>query len=138
MRFFSFLYSSFFFSLHCTHTRHRAGAATPLAARGSGPFSGGGHTLGSDDVPSTYVPDPNDPNASANPNVIDPNAPPVRRHLTFWRDGFTVEDGPLMQYDNAEHAELLSALHSGWVSLFLGSLFFLFCPSYSFSFSSSL
>ncbi|KAJ7910553.1 hypothetical protein B0H13DRAFT_1714283 [Mycena leptocephala] len=90
-----------------------AGAATPLAARGSGPFSGGGHTLGSDEVPSTYVPDPNDPNASANPNVIDPNAPPVRRHLTFWRDGFTVEDGPLMQYDNAEHAELLSALHSG-------------------------
>jgi hypothetical protein len=65
------------------------------------------------------VPDPNDPNASANPNVIDPNAPPVRRHLTFWRDGFTVEDGPLMQYDNAEHAELLGALHSGYVLYFL-------------------
>ncbi|KAJ7910562.1 hypothetical protein B0H13DRAFT_1876668 [Mycena leptocephala] len=56
---------------------------------------------------STYVPDPN-----AHPGSMDPNAPPVRRHLTFWRDSFTVEDGLLMQYDNAEYAEVLGALHS--------------------------
>ncbi|KAJ7258007.1 hypothetical protein C8J57DRAFT_992964, partial [Mycena rebaudengoi] len=47
-------------------------------------FSGGGHTLGSDDVDSAYVRDP---------NAIDPTTAPTTRLLTFWRDGFTVEYG---------------------------------------------
>lgn len=24
---------------------------------------------------------------------------PVTRNLTFWKDGFSIEDGPLMRYD---------------------------------------
>ncbi|KAG6885699.1 hypothetical protein C0992_004961 [Termitomyces sp. T32_za158] len=70
----------------------------------SGPFHGGGHTLGSDEVESAYIPDPN--------ALPDDEAPAVR-HLTLWSNGFSIEDGPLMDYDNPEHAELLNQLRSG-------------------------
>ncbi|KAJ7616926.1 SEP domain-containing protein, partial [Mycena polygramma] len=33
--------------------------------------------------------------------------------LTFWRQGFTVEGGPLMRYDDPQHADVLAAIHSG-------------------------
>lgn len=39
-------------------------------ARGSGAFSGAGHTLGSDEVESTYIPDPNGP---LNPGMTPPH-----------------------------------------------------------------
>lgn len=35
----------------------RAGPAVEAPARSSGAFSGGGHTLGSDEVESSYIPD---------------------------------------------------------------------------------
>ncbi|CAJ0752044.1 2978_t:CDS:2 [Entrophospora sp. SA101] len=35
------------------------------------------------------------------------------RHLTFWRNGFSVEDGPLMAYDDPENQEFLKAIRSG-------------------------
>ncbi|KAJ7901216.1 hypothetical protein B0H14DRAFT_3852354 [Mycena olivaceomarginata] len=85
-----------------------AGAAPilPAGSSASGPiFSGGGHTLGSDDIPSTFVPDPNAPAPDALPRA--------RRLIIFWRDGFTVEDSRLMRYDNPEDAALLSALNEG-------------------------
>ncbi|KAJ6602729.1 hypothetical protein DFH09DRAFT_1019843 [Mycena vulgaris] len=79
-------------------------APAPLApARGTA-FVGGGHTLGSDEVESAFVPDP---------LAADAALAPVTRHLTFWRDGFTVEDGPLMRYDDPHHAEVIAAIHSG-------------------------
>ncbi|KAJ7668910.1 hypothetical protein B0H17DRAFT_989958 [Mycena rosella] len=79
-------------------------APTPLARTGA--FSGSGHTLGSDDVPSAFVPDPTAP--------VDPALAPATRRLTFWRDGFTIEDGPLMRYD--EHEEILAAINEGLAS----------------------
>lgn len=36
-------------------------AGPPPAPSGSGVFSGGGHTLGSEDVESSFIPDPNAP-----------------------------------------------------------------------------
>ncbi|KAJ7641257.1 hypothetical protein FB45DRAFT_899783 [Roridomyces roridus] len=81
-----------------------AGAA-PAPPTAGGVFSGGGHTLGSDEAESRFIPDPNAP--------ADPSLVPVTRRLTFWREGYSIEDGPLMRYDNPEHAELLNALHSG-------------------------
>lgn len=48
---------------------------------------------------------------------IEDEAPAVR-HLTLWSNGFSIEDGPLMHYDNPEHAELLDQLRSGYVSFF--------------------
>ncbi|KAG6852045.1 hypothetical protein C0991_003628 [Blastosporella zonata] len=70
----------------------------------SGPFRGGGHTLGSDEVESTYITDP---------NAVPEDRTPEVRNLTFWSDGFSLENGPLMRYDNPEHAELLDQLRSG-------------------------
>lgn len=35
------------------------------------------------------------------------------RHLTFWRNGFSIEDGPLLSYDEPANKELLEAIHAG-------------------------
>lgn len=37
------------------------------------------------------------------------------RHLTFWRDGFTVEDGELMRYDDSANEQILAEINSGCV-----------------------
>ncbi|KAF9650454.1 SEP-domain-containing protein [Thelephora ganbajun] len=77
-----------------------AGPATNNTPRSM--FSGGGYTLGSGDMESTYIPDPD-----------AQDAPPAIRHLTFWRDGFSVEDGPLMRYDDPNNAQILEEINSG-------------------------
>ncbi|KIY45165.1 SEP-domain-containing protein [Fistulina hepatica ATCC 64428] len=69
-------------------------------------FTGGGHTLGSDDVPSAFIPDPNQPNATDETAI---------RHITFWSNGFSVEDGELMRYDDPAHAQILEEINSGQV-----------------------
>lgn len=88
--------------------RHSEEPASPSTSR----FSGAGHTLGSDTAESVTVPDPH---ASA--------APPVRqsvtRALTFWRNGFSVEDGPLMRYEDPANQEILQAIESGRAPLHL-------------------
>ncbi|PFH49148.1 hypothetical protein AMATHDRAFT_5121 [Amanita thiersii Skay4041] len=77
----------------------------PSSTHRSTTFTGGGHTLGSDDVPSTYIPDPNAP-----PSAVDETAV---RHLTLWRDGFSVEDGELMRYDDPADAQILAEINAG-------------------------
>lgn len=37
----------------------------------------------------------------------------VTRHLTLWRDGFSVQDGPLLRYDNPENMQTLTAIQNG-------------------------
>lgn len=37
----------------------------------------------------------------------------VTRHLTLWRDGFSVENGPLLRYDDPQHAATLQAIQNG-------------------------
>ncbi|KAJ7024635.1 SEP-domain-containing protein [Mycena alexandri] len=68
-------------------------------------FSGGGHTLGGEGVQSAYVPGANE--------GLEEEGERVTRNLTFWREGFTVEDGPLMRYDDPQHADVLAAIHAG-------------------------
>jgi len=89
-----------------------AGAAPPPAAPSAATglsswFGGGGNTLGSDEVESTYIPSPD---AAAQPQAAEETA---IRHITFWRDGFSVEDGPLLRYDVPENARLLEAINTG-------------------------
>ncbi|KAF8063475.1 hypothetical protein FPV67DRAFT_246408 [Lyophyllum atratum] len=84
--------------------RRAAEAGPPPVATTSSIFSGGGHTLGAEDVESTYIPDPN-----AQPE----DEVPVIRHLTFWQEGFTVEDGELMRYDEPGNSELLAQINAG-------------------------
>ncbi|PVF97461.1 SEP-domain-containing protein [Serendipita vermifera] len=78
--------------------------ATREAAR-SGPFRGAGNTLGSDEKESEVIPDPNAASSDAEETAI--------RNITFWRTGFTIENGPLLLYDNPESAELLQSIQQG-------------------------
>jgi len=77
----------------------------PEGTQTSSAFSGSGYTLGSDEIESTYIPDPNEPSNPAEETAI--------RHLTFWRDGFSVEDGELRRYDDPAQAQILSEINAG-------------------------
>ncbi|KAJ7214947.1 SEP-domain-containing protein [Mycena pura] len=81
------------------------GATTGAAAapQGMRAFGGAGHTLGGEDTASAYRPEE---------RTSDSEEPAIRR-LTFWREGFTVEDGPYMRYDDPAHADVLAAIHAG-------------------------
>ena len=86
-------------------------------------FSGGGHTLGGDEVESQYIPDPSAPprtlvvllcifhqlivHAAAEETAI--------RYLTLWRNGFQIGEGELMRYDDPADAEVLKLINSGCV-----------------------
>ncbi|KAK7443497.1 protein phosphatase regulator [Stygiomarasmius scandens] len=82
----------------------RAGPPPDRQQSGSRAFGGGGHTLGSDEVESTYIPDPDAPEDDVEPTI---------RRLTFWRNGFTVEDGDLYRYDDPNNEEILQEIHAG-------------------------
>ncbi|KAF5331917.1 hypothetical protein D9611_008910 [Ephemerocybe angulata] len=72
-------------------------------------FAGGGHTLGSEDVESTFIPDPNSNSEEDDEVAI--------RHLTLWREGFQIEDGELRRYDEPGNSELLAAINAGTAPL---------------------
>lgn len=123
----------FLFSLQLMLYYCRAGAAPQPPAAPSGPFSGPAYTLGSDEVDSSYIPDPNQlqgnafipptGNFGSSTNHVQfptPGEPPgqddvATRHITFWRDGFSVEDGPLMRYDEPANSQLLDEINTGCV-----------------------
>ena len=97
-------------------------------------FTGSGNRLGSEDEPEPepQAAGPSDPGiATTSPSGMDallagmfgrgrggPPVPPEDeevqiRRLTFWRNGFSIEDGPLLPYDTPENKELLEAVHAG-------------------------
>ncbi|GAA5908306.1 hypothetical protein JCM5296_000512 [Sporobolomyces johnsonii] len=85
------------------------GAAGPSR---SSAFSGSAHTLGSDETPSTYIPDPSkSSHADEQEEEEEDDEEVAVRTLTFWQDGFSVEDGELLKYE--ENQELLAAIQSG-------------------------
>jgi len=87
--------------------RRAAEAGPPPEVSGpsrSSAFRGGGHTLGSDEVDSQYIPDPT--------AVAEPEETAIR-HVTFWREGFSIEDGELMRYDDPTNARILEEINQG-------------------------
>lgn len=74
-----------------------------------GVFTGTGSTLGSDNVPSQEIRNPEEPKPKKK----------VTRRLTFWKDGFSVEDGPLYRYDDPANVHHLQAINSGTAPLSL-------------------
>jgi len=70
-------------------------------------FSGAGYKLGNEEEPSAVINNPTTSTAPAEP------LNPVVRRLTFWRNGFSIEDGPLMAYDDPANEEFLKAINSG-------------------------
>lgn len=83
--------------------RAAEGGAAPSQQPRSSVFSGGGHVLGSDDVESSFVPDPN---AQGEDDT-------AYRSITLWRQGFQIEDGELMRYDEPGNAEILAQINAG-------------------------
>ncbi|WRT68866.1 uncharacterized protein IL334_005847 [Kwoniella shivajii] len=68
-----------------------------MFGRGGGnPAAPGGHANEEDDDDD----DDNDENVQT-------------RRLTFWRNGFSIEDGPLLSYDDPQNKSLLQAIESG-------------------------
>ncbi|KAH8556517.1 hypothetical protein BGW37DRAFT_16488 [Umbelopsis sp. PMI_123] len=76
-------------------------------------FSGSGYTLGSEDEPSIQV-----GTSNSQPEASDSNTP-VTRQLTFWRNGFSIGDGPLLRYDDPANEHALNAINSGRAPLSL-------------------
>lgn len=76
---------------------------------------GAGNTLGSDEVDSAFIPDPTAPPPEAQ---VEDEGPQVR-HITFWREGFSVEDGPLMRYDDPANSQVLNEINAGYAFSFL-------------------
>ncbi|KAI9822434.1 MAG: hypothetical protein M1827_000153 [Pycnora praestabilis] len=68
-------------------------------------FTGTARTLGGDDAPSEVIPDPN----ATTPQVTGP----VTRVLHLWRDGFSVDDGPLFRFDDPANADHLRLINQG-------------------------
>jgi UBX domain-containing protein 1 len=68
-------------------------------------------TLGGDDTPSEVIPDPHTQAA--------PVAETQTRILHLWEDGFSVEDGPLRRFDDAQNAQDLAMIRSGRAPLHL-------------------
>jgi hypothetical protein len=93
--------------------------------------------LGSDEAPSVAVPDPTARSASPrargstrrNAGILaalgfgggaaddtdeeEEDDEPQVRHLTFWKDGFSIGDGPLMRYGEDDNDAILAAIKSG-------------------------
>ncbi|KAL9709046.1 protein phosphatase regulator [Leucoagaricus gongylophorus] len=79
-------------------------APEPRSMGGFRVFSGGGHTLGSDEMDSTFIPDPDG-------QVEEDEV--VTRTITLWKDGFQIEDGDLMRYDDPNNVQILESINAG-------------------------
>lgn len=68
-------------------------------------------TLGGDDTPSQAVPDPH----AREPEPLETQT----RILHLWNDGFSIEDGPLRRFDDAQNAADLAMIRQGRAPLHL-------------------
>ncbi|CAX39691.1 UBX domain-containing protein, putative [Candida dubliniensis CD36] len=73
-------------------------------------FSGKGFKLGDGNEPSQIVEDP-----TTNSQKFKPSK--VTREITFWKQGFTVGDGPLHRYDDPRNSNVLQELNQGRVPM---------------------
>lgn len=75
-------------------------------------FSGTGFKLGDGVEPSQEVKDPEEAAAKKTPAKVS-------REIIFWKQGFTVADGPLHRYDDPNNAAVLQELNRGRVPMSL-------------------
>ncbi|KAJ3096441.1 hypothetical protein HDU97_005900 [Phlyctochytrium planicorne] len=66
-------------------------------------FTGQGFKLGSEDKPAEVIPGAQ----------VEKEQELVERRLTFWKNGFSIEDGPLLSYTDPQNEQLLRAINSG-------------------------
>lgn len=71
-------------------------------------FTGRAQTLGGDDAPSQVVQDPAAAAASARPRH-----PRVNRTLHLWADGVSIDDGPLLRFDDPANEHIMAEINQG-------------------------
>ncbi|WFD33106.1 protein phosphatase regulator [Malassezia sp. CBS 17886] len=92
--------------------------------RGSRPsadvFSGRGYSIGGETVGRGEAEEDTEsmPGDMHEDDEESEEAPAVR-HLTFWQEGFSIEDGPLHRYDDPANEETLEAINAGRAPLSL-------------------
>jgi UBX domain-containing protein 1 len=96
-----------------TNDRHGAEKSDQQQDQSSSRFKGAGYTLGSDEAESTKVEDPNE----AFRRAMAAGPPQVKRVLKLWKDGFSVDNGPLFRYDDPANKEYLEAINQGQAPL---------------------
>lgn len=72
-------------------------------------FMGRAQTLGGDDAPSRVVQDP----AAASAARGQPPAPRVTRTLHLWADGVSIDDGPLLRFDDPANEHIMQEINQG-------------------------
>lgn len=72
-------------------------------------FMGRAQTLGGDDAPSRVVQDP----AAASAARGQPPAPRVTRTLHLWADGVSIDDGPLLRFDDPANEHIMQEINNG-------------------------
>ncbi|KAK3844103.1 MAG: hypothetical protein J3R72DRAFT_438919 [Linnemannia gamsii] len=73
-------------------------------------FTGSGNRLGSEGETSSSAPAPVTPvRSTPSPEVLET----VTRSITFWRNGYSLDDGPLMSYTDPANREFLDAINKG-------------------------
>jgi len=87
--------------------KHGAQVAEPPKPQQPSYFGGQGHTLGDIRNPSVVV------RPAAAPQRQEP--PEVNHTITFWRNGFSVDDGPLRKYEDPANKEFLDSINKGVV-----------------------
>ena len=70
-------------------------------------------------MPGSFGAGPGSAGAGGDEQQDDDDGEVAIRNLTFWEDGFSIEDGELMRYDDPAHAQTLAAINSGHAPLSL-------------------
>lgn len=79
-------------------------------------FTGSGFKLGDGVEPSTEIKDPDTATLGSGSRKVPGK---VTREIIFWKQGFTVADGPLHRYDDPENAAIMQELNRGRVPMTL-------------------
>lgn len=91
---------------------HPDDASTDSYPAAAPTFAGSGRTIG-DDGSTPTTPTPSGSATAGVPGGFDrsdtEDEPVAVRHLNFWQDGFSIEDGPLQPYDDPRSKVLLAA-----------------------------
>lgn len=75
-------------------------------------FAGSGYRLGDETRPSQRI-------TPVQEDDEEPDKTPVVRTLTFYRQGFTVDDGPLRSYTDPNEADFLDDINKGYTLVLL-------------------
>ncbi|KAJ3126569.1 hypothetical protein HK098_007398 [Nowakowskiella sp. JEL0407] len=76
-------------------------------------FAGSGNRLGSDESGSTQNSITMPTSGSSQPEHVTTDEEVAERHLTFWKNGFSIDDGELRAYDLPENQAFLKDLNDG-------------------------